>query len=94
MGEGKQITTINFYLRNIIQFLRYLEDTPPKQCRLRRGQFRSILRMVLKQVTSLARPIVTHQLKVKARKLESIVSPAEPEELPGEGQAGHPGVAE
>ncbi|TNN35405.1 hypothetical protein EYF80_054430 [Liparis tanakae] len=61
-NEGKEITTINFYLRNILQFLGYLVDTPPHTCRLRRGQFKSIIRMVQSSLKDLGRAIVTHQL--------------------------------
>jgi len=71
MSEGKEVTTMNFYLRNILQFLNYLQETPPRSCRLRRGQVSALTRAVNKAL--LARPIVTHQLTVKARKIKKIV---------------------
>jgi len=74
LREGKEVTTANFYLRNILQFLGYLKDTPPSACRLRRAQIHGVIRVVHMAVRNLARPIVTHQLKVKAKKMANIVS--------------------
>jgi len=76
MQEGKEITTISFYLRNIMQFLTYLQETPPRSCRLRRAQISAIKRAVQKALLNLARPIVTHQLKVKSAKMKKVVSKA------------------
>jgi len=76
MQEGKEVTTINFYLRNILQFLTYLQETPPRSCRLRRAQISGITRAVQRALRNLARPTVTHQLKVKAAKMKKIVSRA------------------
>ncbi|XP_056298488.1 uncharacterized protein LOC130211638 [Pseudoliparis swirei] len=76
MQEGKEVTTINYYLCNILQFLTYLQETPPKSCRLRRAQISAITRAVQKALQNLARPIVSHQLKVKAAKMKKTVSRA------------------
>ncbi|TNN42868.1 hypothetical protein EYF80_046939 [Liparis tanakae] len=70
---GKEVTTTSFYLRNIIQFLGYLNDTPPRACRLRRNEIHGVIRAVQMAVKNLARPIVTHQLNVKAKKMANIV---------------------
>jgi len=94
MSEGREITTVNFYLRNIIQCLRYLEDTPPRACRLRRGQMKAKIRAVHKAVNNLARPIVTHQLKVKAKKMANIVSRESLRRCQEKARLVIPGVAE
>jgi len=74
MSQGNEIPTVNSYLRNIVQLLRYLEDTPPRTCRLRRFHMKGIITAVEKAVHSLGRNIVTHQLKVKAKKMDKVVS--------------------
>ncbi|TNN32943.1 hypothetical protein EYF80_056893 [Liparis tanakae] len=74
MGEMKEITTIMFYFHNIIQFMDYLQETPPRTCRLRRSQILGITRSVKRAMKQLGRSLVTHQLKVKAKKMKNLIS--------------------
>ncbi|TNN53539.1 hypothetical protein EYF80_036239 [Liparis tanakae] len=76
MSEGKQVTTVNFYLRNVLQFLRYLQDRPPAACRMRRGQITAVVRTVRQAAGSLSRRVVTHRREASARKRACIVSRA------------------
>ncbi|TNN29881.1 hypothetical protein EYF80_059969 [Liparis tanakae] len=74
LEEGKEVTTISCYLRNIIQFLGYMKETPPRACRLRRNDIHGVIRAVQMAVKNVGRSIVAHQLKVKAKKMANIVS--------------------
>ncbi|TNN31818.1 hypothetical protein EYF80_058024 [Liparis tanakae] len=74
MRELNEVTTIQFYHQNIVQFLAYLQETPPRSCRLRRTQVLGITRVVQRALKQLGRAVVTHQLKVKARKMKNIIS--------------------
>ncbi|XP_056266628.1 uncharacterized protein LOC130190980 isoform X2 [Pseudoliparis swirei] len=74
MSEGREVTTVNFYLRNVLQFLGYLQDTPPSACRLRKAQINGIVRALDKALENLSGLIVTHQLQVKTNKMGRIVS--------------------
>ncbi|XP_031167370.1 uncharacterized protein LOC116058682 isoform X7 [Sander lucioperca] len=71
---GKTITTANFYLRNIQQFLKYFRETPPAQSRLTAMDVVSVLRTVKKCLTDITRNVVLHQLAVKSHKMARIIS--------------------
>ncbi|XP_031135521.1 uncharacterized protein LOC116036173 [Sander lucioperca] len=58
---GKTITTANFYLRNIQQFLKYFGETLPAQSHLTAMDVVSVLRPVTKCITDTTRNVVLHQ---------------------------------
>lgn len=72
-SEGKAITTVNYYLRNILQFCHYLKETPPKQCRLSKSQLTGVVRALQAELRSVNKPLVLHQLRVKSNKMSRII---------------------
>ncbi|TNN46712.1 hypothetical protein EYF80_043071 [Liparis tanakae] len=74
MSKGIKVTTVNFYPRNFLHFLEYLQDNPPSGCRLMKAQINGIVRALDKALENLSGLIVTHQLQVKANKMARIVS--------------------
>lgn len=72
-AEGKAITTVNYYLRNILQFCLYLREAPPKQCRLSQSHLTAVVRALQAELRSINKPLVLHQLRVKAQKMSRVI---------------------
>ncbi|XP_041929933.1 uncharacterized protein LOC121694073 [Alosa sapidissima] len=71
LQEGNRaVTTVNFYLRNVQQFLKYFKDTKPKLCRLSHTQIVGVVRGVDKALRDL------RKIEVKRVKMTRVVSPA------------------
>nr|XP_020444971.1 uncharacterized protein LOC109953864 [Monopterus albus] len=73
-ASGKNITTANFYLRNVLQFMIYFKETPPKLARLSQSQITGVIRAVRQAVKSIAKKMLAHQLTTKDKKLSKVVS--------------------
>ncbi|KAI4791015.1 hypothetical protein KUCAC02_034263, partial [Chaenocephalus aceratus] len=70
------VMTVAFYIKNILQFIRYLMDSHVKAKRLSRSDMHTIVRELQGCLVRLHRDVTVHQFHVKRRKLES---------LPGDG---------
>uniref|UniRef100_UPI0009B3DD6A uncharacterized protein LOC109953780 n=1 Tax=Monopterus albus TaxID=43700 RepID=UPI0009B3DD6A len=73
-ASGKTITTSNFYLRDVHQFMQYFRETPPKLARLSQSQIVGVVRAVKQAMKSISKQMLAHQLKTKDRKLSKVVS--------------------
>ncbi|XP_075938455.1 uncharacterized protein LOC142939013 isoform X2 [Anarhichas minor] len=73
-SSGKTVTTATFYLRNIYQFCKYISETPPSLSQLSQVELVGIIRAVKSTLTNLSKPVVLHQLKVKSKKMDKLVS--------------------
>ncbi|XP_062414059.1 uncharacterized protein LOC134135276 isoform X1 [Pungitius pungitius] len=74
LQPSKTVTTAAIYLKNSSQFMKYFQQTPPKQCRLSRGQIVGVIRALDASKSNIQTPVVLHQLKVKSDKLSRLVS--------------------
>lgn len=74
LNSSKAITTANFYLRNVAQFLTYFRETKPPLCRLSNTQVVSVQRAILKALRDLRKDIVLHQVEVKRVKLLRVLT--------------------
>lgn len=90
---SKAITTANFYLRNVSQFLTYFAQTKPKLCRLSNTQVVGVQRCVLQALRNLRRWVTLHQVEVKRVKLTRVLTVANLQRCDREGQGGHPEAA-
>nr|XP_020444811.1 uncharacterized protein LOC109953686 [Monopterus albus] len=73
-ASGKNITTANFYLRNVLQFMIYFKETPPKLARLSQSQITGVIRAVRQAIKSISKKMLAHQLTTKDKKLSKVVS--------------------
>ncbi|MED6278564.1 hypothetical protein CHARACLAT_025243 [Characodon lateralis] len=73
MGQsGKEITTLRFYIHHAFQFVEYMVNCRPHQCRLTREQMKEILLYLEKARKDTGRPIMVHQNRVKRAKMSRI----------------------
>ncbi|MEQ2186865.1 hypothetical protein GOODEAATRI_033223 [Goodea atripinnis] len=73
MGQsGKEITTLRFYIHHAFQFVEYMVNCRPHQCRLTRQQTKEILLYLEKARKDTGRPIMVHQSRVKRAKMARI----------------------
>lgn len=68
MATSMAVTTVNHYLKNTNQFLKYMMETPPKGSRLSKRSMRNVIRELTASLRSLVRGVVLHQIKVKDTK--------------------------
>ncbi|XP_065114058.1 uncharacterized protein [Paramisgurnus dabryanus] len=69
-------TTLNHYLKNVSQFLDYIAATPPPTCRLSKKAMLGIRREVKLMLRYMRRPVTVHQMSVKRKKDERLISKA------------------
>ncbi|KAL2102333.1 hypothetical protein ACEWY4_001501 [Coilia grayii] len=62
---SRAVTTANFYLRNVAQFLGYFKETKPSLCRLSQTQIVAVERCILKALRDLRKRVTLHQVEVK-----------------------------
>ncbi|KAK5622193.1 hypothetical protein CRENBAI_008206 [Crenichthys baileyi] len=73
MGQsGKEITTLRFYIHHAYQFIEYMVNSCPQQCRMTREQMNEILVYLEKARKDTRRPIMVHQNRVKRAKMARI----------------------
>lgn len=69
LQPAKTVTTAAIYLKNVCQFMTYFQETPPKECRLTRGQIVGVIRALKASTANMNTPVLLHQLKVKSDKV-------------------------
>ncbi|XP_034055401.1 uncharacterized protein LOC117535148 [Gymnodraco acuticeps] len=69
-----QVTTSEFYIKNISHFLKYMADTPCKGSRLNQNDKIVIKREVIAILKSLRKKVLIHQMQVKRDKMEGLPS--------------------
>ncbi|XP_071058067.1 uncharacterized protein [Pseudochaenichthys georgianus] len=74
MKSSLQVTTSDFYIKNISHFLKYMADTPCKGSRLSQTDMILIKREVVAILKSLKRKVLIHQMQVKRDKMEGLPS--------------------
>ncbi|KAK5936162.1 hypothetical protein CgunFtcFv8_027740 [Champsocephalus gunnari] len=62
------LTTILHYLKNVRQFLVYIQEIPPDASHIKKGDLKRVIRELTASIRSWSRPVVIHQLKVKEKK--------------------------
>ncbi len=65
--------TIHHYLKNVAQFLDYMAETPPPNCRLSKYVMVSLRREMRAMIKALRRKVVVHEVAVKAAKEERLI---------------------
>ncbi|KAL2102325.1 hypothetical protein ACEWY4_001493 [Coilia grayii] len=71
---SRAVTTANFYLRNVAQFLGYFKETKPSLCRLSQTQIVAVERCILKALRDLRKRVTLHQVEVKRVKMARVVT--------------------
>ncbi|KAL2102370.1 hypothetical protein ACEWY4_001538 [Coilia grayii] len=71
---SRAVTTANFYLRNVAQFLGYFRETKPSLCRLSQTQIVAVERCILKALRDLRKRVTLHQVEVKRVKMARVVT--------------------
>ncbi|XP_069580779.1 uncharacterized protein [Brachyistius frenatus] len=71
---GMKVTTVAFYLKNILNFVNYMRETPPRYSRLNQRQMSSIVRELQMGLKSLRREVVVHQMATKRSKVRNLPS--------------------
>ncbi|XP_071062370.1 uncharacterized protein [Pseudochaenichthys georgianus] len=74
MKSSLQVTTSDFYIKNISHFLKYMADTPCKGSRFSQTDMILIKREVVAILKSLKRKVLIHQMQVKRDKMEGLPS--------------------
>lgn len=74
LRSSKAITTLNFYLRNVAQFVTYFRETKPPLCRLSATQIIAVQRCILKALRDVRKQVVLHQVEVKRVKMLRVVT--------------------
>ncbi|XP_048014510.1 uncharacterized protein LOC125247288 [Megalobrama amblycephala] len=67
--------TVHHYLKNVAQFLAYVEETPPPTCRLSRTVMVGLNREI-KTIRSVRRKVVMHEVRVKQAKEGRLIAKA------------------
>ncbi|KAL2102378.1 hypothetical protein ACEWY4_001546 [Coilia grayii] len=62
---SRAVTTANFYLRNVAQFLGYFKETKLSLCCLSQTQIVAVERCILKALRDLQKRVTLHQVEVK-----------------------------
>lgn len=68
------ITTTNCYMKNIHQFMVYFSETPAEASLLTKTQIIGVVRAVKASTTGLSKGVFLHQIRVKADKLQHLIS--------------------
>ncbi|KAI4800294.1 hypothetical protein KUCAC02_013339 [Chaenocephalus aceratus] len=68
------LTTTLHYLKNVRQFLVYIQEIPPAASHIKKGDLKRVIRELTASIRSWSRPVVIHQLKVKEKKDETMHS--------------------
>ena len=76
---SRAVTTANFYLRNVAQFLGYFKETKPSLCRLSQTQIVAVERCILKALGDLRKRVTLHQVEVKRVKMARVVTVSNPQ---------------
>lgn len=74
--SSRAVTTANFYLRNVFQFLGYFKQTKPKLCRLSQTQIIGLERLISKTLRDLRKKVTLHQVEVKRVKMARVITVA------------------
>lgn len=61
-------STISHYIKNVAIFIKYLKDTPPATCRLKKASLINIVREIKGITKKQRRSVVLHELRVKEGK--------------------------
>ncbi|XP_034076585.1 uncharacterized protein LOC117549094 [Gymnodraco acuticeps] len=69
-----QVTTSDFYIKNIAHFVKYMSATPCKGSRLNQNDMTLITRELGAILKSLRKKVVIHQMQVKRDKMEGLPS--------------------
>ncbi|XP_034076558.1 uncharacterized protein LOC117549075 [Gymnodraco acuticeps] len=69
-----QVTTADFYIKNISHFLKYMSATPCKGSRLNQNDMTVIKRELVAILKSLRKKMIIHQMQVKRDKMEGLPS--------------------
>ncbi|XP_034095795.1 uncharacterized protein LOC117562121 [Gymnodraco acuticeps] len=69
-----QVTTSDFYIKNISHFLKYMNETPCKGSRLNQNDMILITREVAAILKSMRKKVFIHQMQVKRDKIEGLPS--------------------
>ncbi|XP_029281577.1 uncharacterized protein LOC115003793 isoform X2 [Cottoperca gobio] len=72
LARGMQETTVEFYLKNNLQFLNYMQQTPPRSSRLTKVNMTAVIRDIKVALKSLKRLLVVHQTSVKQEKYSKL----------------------
>ncbi|XP_033969517.1 uncharacterized protein LOC117469244 [Trematomus bernacchii] len=62
------LSTTLHYLKNVRQFIVFMEETPPSTSRLGKTQLKLIKREITVSIMAWKRPVVLHQMRVKGQK--------------------------
>ena len=74
---GRAVTTSEFFLKNVHQFMEYMSESKPRECRLTQSDMTHIMREVKANIKNLNKAVTLHQFKVKRNKLDRLPSQAE-----------------
>ncbi|XP_029281733.1 uncharacterized protein LOC115003935 [Cottoperca gobio] len=67
-----KVTTVEFYLKNNLQFLTFMQQTPPRSSRLTKANMVGVVRDMKVALKSLKRLVVVHQMAVKRTKYSEL----------------------
>lgn len=68
-----KVTTIRFYILNVVAFIKYFEQSPPPHNRVKSVHLKVALRTLSKAVHEVSRELVLHQIQVKKAKMSRIM---------------------
>lgn len=74
---GRAVTTSEFFLKNVHQFMGYMSESKPRGCKLTQSDMTHIMREVKANMKHLNKAVTLHQFKVKRNKLDRLPSQAE-----------------
>ncbi|XP_041840379.1 uncharacterized protein LOC121639285 [Melanotaenia boesemani] len=68
-GAKMKVTTAEFYLKNVANFVKFVSETPPRTSRLTKVQIFSLQREIRMCIKNLQRELVVHKMSVKRQKV-------------------------
>ncbi|KAJ4938622.1 hypothetical protein JOQ06_003232, partial [Pogonophryne albipinna] len=67
-GSKMALTTTLHYLKNVRQFLTFVQEIPPATSHINKGDLKGAIRELNVSIHSWSRPVVIHQLRIKEKK--------------------------